>query len=545
MREVGGVGSRGRQYARLFSAMKQVLHVLSAGGDEEEALRLSFADAAEGFGADKGLLLVVESEEPLRLRSACAVGLTDKQIRACERGESVKGVSSSVIRSVLASRTPRLVGNPLLGPPLEETPALAGEHYSVLCAPVLDSIRNTALAVMYFQNSALLPELAFGPIDVEWIEGYSSALGQAFALYFQEESRSRQLDKLIQEDDRPANAPELFGDSAHTQALRRVLHETYIPASGAPDPDPILILGEKGTGKDLVARYIHTFSPRRDRPFVVVNCAEITDEMAAARFFGHKKGAFTGALGDEPGFLRAAHGGMLFLDEVGELSLRAQGTLLRVLESRTVVPVGQTKEIRVDVQILLASNRDFEKGVAEGSIKADFLDRFRTQVVRLQPLRERPWDVPSLAHHFLSHHERRTRKKTQGFSQEALRLLVSYAWPGNVRELARVCSLLVTHARPGAVLDERLLGGCYADIVKSTPNPKAGPLLWEDIAMRDAVRAFKRELILSRLERHNWDVRAARESMRLPKTTFRRYARRLGIAVPEGGGRAKDLIEEP
>src|SRR5262249_1445575 len=156
----------------------------------------------------------------------------------------------------------------------------------------------------------------------------------------------------------------------------------------------------------------------------VVNCAEITDELAAARFFGHKKGAFTGAVADEPGFFRAAHGGVLFLDEVAELTLRAQATLLRVLENRMVVPVGQTKEIPVDVQVLLASNRDFEAAVAEGTIRPDFLDRFKTQALRLESLRERPWDIPALARHFLSHHERRTRKKTLGFTQPALRLLV-------------------------------------------------------------------------------------------------------------------------
>jgi len=318
-----------------------------------------------------------------------------------------------------------------------------------------------------------------------------------------------------------------------------VLHETYIPAAEAPDPDPVLILGEKGTGKDLVARYLHAYSARRQRPFVPVNCAEISDELAAARFFGHKRGAFTGALRDEPGLFRAAHRGVLFLDEIAELSPRAQGTLLRVLENRTVVPVGDTREVRVDVQVLLATNRDLEPAVAEGTIKADFLDRFKTQTLVLEPLRERPWDIAALAAHFLAHHERRTRKKTLGFTQTAVRALVSYGWPGNVRELARVCSLLVTHARPSARIDEALLAGCYPELTKATANPRAAPVLWDDVPMREAVRAFKRELILSRLERHNWDVRAVRESMRLPKTTFHRYAAGLGITAPSPEARKR------
>jgi DNA-binding NtrC family response regulator len=315
-----------------------------------------------------------------------------------------------------------------------------------------------------------------------------------------------------------------------------VLHEVYIPAAGAPDPDPLLILGEKGTGKDLVARYLHAWSARRDRPFVVVSGAELTDDLAAARLFGHKRGSFTGAVHDEPGLLRAAHRGVLFLDEVGELSPRVQAMLLRALENRAVVPVGETREIKVDVQVVLATHRDLDEAVAEGRLRPDFLDRFKTQTLGLQPLRERPWDIPDLARCFLAHHERRTRKKTLGWTPEALRTLLSYAWPGNVRELARVCSLLVTHARGGAPVDRDLLVRCYPAVTAGARNPKAAPLLWEDVPMRRAVREIQRELILARLERHHWDVRAARESLGLPKTTFHRHLAALGIKEREGGG---------
>lgn len=335
--------------------------------------------------------------------------------------------------------------------------------------------------------------------------------------------------------------PDFVGDSAHTRTLRRLLHETYIPAAEVADPDPLLILGEKGTGKDLVARYLHAWSTRRDRPFVAVSGAEITDEMAAARLFGHKRGSFTGAVADEPGLFRAAHRGVLFLDEVGELSPRVQGTLLRVLESRTVVPVGETREIRVDVQVVLASNRDLERAAAEGAVKPDFLDRIRTNVIQLQPLRERPSDVPALLQHFLAHHERRARKRTLGFTVEAFRALVSYSWPGNVRELTRLCSLLVTHARPGVALDRQLLRRCYPTVLTGSRNPRAAPVLWEDMPLREAVRAFERELILSRLERHGGNSRAARLSLGLPKTTFHRYLAALGIS-PRAG--ADDLTSE-
>ncbi len=529
---------RTRNYPCLFRAMNEVLRVLLTGGDEEDALRRSFEDAAKGFNAEKALFLLVEQDDPtahkgpgdgVRLRRSCVRGLTEQQVDACERGESVPGVSSSVIRAVLQTRQPRLIETPLFLKEIDRTPALLGQNYSVLCAPLLDPVRDVVLAVLYFQNGRPDPGQAYGEGDAEWLQGYASALGQAFAFHFQRERRESELKELLDAADRPANAPELIGESAHMQALRRQLHSTYIPAAGAPDPDPLLILGEKGTGKDLVARYLHAYSARRDRPFVAVNCGEITDDLAAARFFGHRKGSFTGAVGEAPGFFRAAQGGVLFLDEIGELSQRAQGTLLRVLENRTVVPVGDTRETRVDVQVVLATNRDPDRLVAEGALKPDLYDRFRTQVLRLRPLRERPWDMPALVRHFIAHHEGRTRKKTLGVAPDALRALVAYAWPGNVRELDRLCSLLITHAAPNARLDRALLVRCYPEILGAAPNPKAGSVLWEDAPMRDAVRAFQRELILSRLERHNWNVRAARESLRLPKTTFHRYAVELGL----------------
>jgi transcriptional regulator with GAF, ATPase, and Fis domain len=532
-----------RDYPRLFSAMNEVLKVFSTGGDEEDALRRSFQDAAQGFGAEKALLLIVESTQPLRLRSISSRGLTEKQVQACERGESVKGVSSSVIRAVIDTRRVRVIENPLLQKDQDQTPALAGQNYSVLCSPIRDPLRDVVLAVMYFQNGRTDYEGTYGEVDAGWLDGYASALGRAFAFYFQKERSERELKALLTTASRPENAPELIGDSAHTQALRRELHETHIPAADAPDPDPVLILGEKGTGKDLVARYLHAYSARRDHPFIAVNCAEITDELASSRFFGHKKGAFTGAIMDEPGFFRAAHRGFLFLDEIAELSLRAQGTLLRVLENRTLVPVGETRETRVDVQVLLATNRNPEEAVKDGSIRGDLYDRFKTQAIRLQPLRERPWDIPALAQNWIAYHERRTRKKTLGLTQEALRAMVSYSWPGNVRELARVCSLMISHAKPGAPLEPELFNHCYPEILTANPNPKAGPVLWEDVPMRKAIRAFERELILSRLERHNWNVRSARESLGLPKTTFHRYAVVLGIAAP-GHGSAKKLAAE-
>jgi DNA-binding NtrC family response regulator len=523
----------GRDYAQLLGAMNELLSVLSSDGDEETALKASFAAAAQGFGARKALLLLVEEPEPLRLRAIHALGrLTPEQIRACERGESVRGVSPSVIHRVIATGRTELIEDPRLAEDPAQTPSLEGSEHSVLCAPICDPLRNVVLAVVYFQSGSVIE--AYGEGDRNWLEGYATAAGRVFGFYFRKERQERELRELLAAAEGGKEAPEILGDSAHTQALRRALHEIYIPALEAENPEPILLLGERGTGKDLVARYLHAYSARQKRPLVIVNCAEITDELAASRFFGHKRGSFTGALMDEPGFFRAADGGVLFLDEVAELSPRAQAHLLRVLENHRVMPVGQTREIPVDVAVLLATNRDLSEAVREGTLRADFYDRFRTLAIRLLPLRERPWDIPLLLEHFRRHHESKHRKRTLGFTQEALRALVSYDWPGNVREVARACSLFVIHARPGAQIDRALLEHGYPEVLNATPNPKAGPLLWEGASMEDAVHTFQRELILARLERHGGSVKAARESLGLTKTTFHRYTRDLGIPGRRG-----------
>lgn len=505
--------------------MNTLLGTLSTPAEEKDALSRSIEDAARGLGANKYLLLLVPDVHSPRTRVLFARGLTDAHVRACERGETADGVHTGLIRAAAVNGTVQVDHTPPVvahGTP----PAYAR---AIVCAPILDPGSETPIALLYLQEDGPAATLS-AEGELAWVAGYAAAISRLFGYYFQKLRGELEMNGLVR-GGRPEHAPDLLGDSAQTQALRRGLHETYIPAAAAVDPDPVLILGEKGTGKDLIARYLHAYSARRRRPFIAVNCAEISDELAAARFFGHKKGSFTGAVADEVGFFRAAHTGVLLLDEIAELSPKAQGTLLRVLENRTIVPVGETREIRVDVQVVLATNRDLDQAMADGQIKADLVDRFRTQAIRIDPIRDRPADIPRLVRHFVAHHAMRMRKPTLGIEDEAMRLMVGYPWPGNVREIARVCSLLLTHLKPGARIDRALLARCYPEMFHQAHNPKSSSLLFDELTLRDALRAMQRQLILSRLERHNWNVRSTRESLGLPKTTFHRYALGLGIAV--------------
>ena len=206
----------------------------------------------------------------------------------------------------------------------------------------------------------------------------------------------------------------------------------------AQTPTTVLIRGESGTGKELVARAIHRYSNLRDKPLVTVNCTALTPSLMESELFGHKRGAFTGAVADKAGLFEKADGGTIFLDEVGDMPPEMQGKLLRVLQAGEVKPVGDVVTRKVRVRVIAATNRDLEKALAAAEFREDLFYRFNAFTVVLPPLRERSEDIPVLAYHFLRKAEAKVNKKVDRFSPEALDLLRRYGWPGNLRELENI-----------------------------------------------------------------------------------------------------------
>lgn len=201
---------------------------------------------------------------------------------------------------------------------------------------------------------------------------------------------------------------------------------------------PVLIQGETGTGKELVARLIHALSPRRDQPFVAVNFGAIPESLVETELFGHAKGAFTGAIMKKEGLFERAQGGTFFMDEIGEMPLGLQVKLLRVLERGEVRPIGETSSRGVDVRVVAATNRDLWKAVEAGKFREDVLFRINVVQIYLPPLRERKEDIPLLIRHFLERYNRQYEKALVGFSDDALAILMNYAYPGNIRELENI-----------------------------------------------------------------------------------------------------------
>src|SRR5690348_14284768 len=209
----------------------------------------------------------------------------------------------------------------------------------------------------------------------------------------------------------------------------------FVRKVAASEANTILIQGESGTGKDLIAKAIHYESTRQESPFVAVNCSAIPETLMEAELFGHERGAFTDAKAMKKGLFEMADGGSLFLDEIGELSPLLQAKLLRVLEDQLIRRVGGVRDIQVDVRVIAASNRDLERAVREGHFRQDLYYRLAIISIFLPPLRERKEDVPALVDFFVDHYNRKFRKNVQGLNEETRRLLMNYSWPGNVREL--------------------------------------------------------------------------------------------------------------
>ncbi|HEY7514657.1 MAG TPA: sigma-54 dependent transcriptional regulator, partial [Vicinamibacteria bacterium] len=289
----------------------------------------------------------------------------------------------------------------------------------------------------------------------------------------------------------------LIGESGPMAALRALVEKA------APTDVPILILGENGTGKELVARAVHELSPRAERPFVRMNCAAVPSELVESELFGHEKGAFTGAAMQRKGRFEQADGGTLFLDEIGDMSPAMQAKVLRVLQDGELTRVGGTAEVRVDVRVISATNRHLESLLASGDFREDLYYRINTLTLKTPALREHASDVPALVAHFAEAASRRNGWKPRAFSPEALDLLRRQGWKGNVRELRNVVerALILCAGDPISGDEIRLA-------LPAAQPPRTGTIPTEG-ALRDLVDTYEREVIRERLRTTGGHVTAA------------------------------------
>jgi len=321
---------------------------------------------------------------------------------------------------------------------------------------------------------------------------------------------------------------EIVGQS---DALKSVLKQVELVA---PTDANVIILGESGTGKELVAREIHKRSERRDRPLIKVNCASISRELYESEFFGHVKGAFSGAIKDRAGRFEAANGGTLFLDEIGEIPLDLQSKLLRVLQEGQYERVGEEVTRQVDVRIIAATNRDLKKAAAKGRFRQDLYYRLNVFPIEVAPLRLRKVDIPLLAEHFLGLIQKRENRKLPGLSTANLKQLQNYDWPGNVRELQNVVERAVITSQGRALQLVLPNGEIHGNLQPAAPFDPASDDNWVAVPESE-VRRWERKNIIAALKKCNWKIYGlggAAQFLGIKPTTLSSRIKKLKISKP-------------
>jgi two-component system nitrogen regulation response regulator NtrX len=316
---------------------------------------------------------------------------------------------------------------------------------------------------------------------------------------------------------------EMIGSSPAIRNLKEQI------AIAAPTSGWVLITGENGTGKELVARAIHHYSKRKDKPFVEVNCAAIPEELIESELFGHEKGAFTGATTQRKGKFDQAHEGTLFLDEIGDMSLKTQAKILRILQERKFERVGGNRTIEVDVRVIAATNKDLEEEIQEGNFRQDLYYRLNVLPFHVPPLRERREDIPLLAKHFLAYFCSKESRESKTLEQEALEAMTAYNWPGNVRELKNIVERLVIMIQHPTI--------SQADLPTSIQRAEQhghGMAMYvpgNGVSLKQARENFEKEFILQKLQENEGNISRTAEAIDMERSNLHRKIKSYGIEL--------------
>ncbi|REK09409.1 MAG: FHA domain-containing protein [Planctomycetota bacterium] len=389
---------------------------------------------------------------------------------------------------------------------------------SVICAPIRRDSRLLGLLHLYSTDDERVPD----PDDLEFTLAVANTVAVAIDNLTRRDELAEDLstirDENLQLRERLGVQSEIVGSSI---AMAKVAQEI---GRAAPSRATVLIRGESGVGKELVARAVHYSSPRRKGPFVCVNCAALSRSLLASELFGHEEGAFTGATQRKMGKFEASHTGTLMLDEIGEMSPATQAKFLRVLEGHPFERVGGTETIKVDVRVIAATNRDLERDVAEGRFRRDLYFRLRVLEILVPPLRKRSEDIPELAHYFLQKFNAETGRKLRGFAPDAMELMRQYRWPGNVRELKNVVERAVVLARGELIEPDDLTLSKLStagDTGEHTPQPEA----FKPASLAE----MERDHIRATLSATNWNKSQTAALLGIERTTLDRKIRRYEL----------------
>jgi two-component system response regulator PilR (NtrC family) len=385
-------------------------------------------------------------------------------------------------------------------------------HYPHIPVAVITAHGSTETAITALKSGAF--DFVSKPVDIRKLrEMVTTALKLEHDL----------LDKEAANED---TRVKIVGESAKMKQLQTQINKL------ARSQAPVFISGESGSGKELVARAIHTQGPRKDRDFIAINCGAIPSELMESEFFGHKKGSFTGAHSDKTGLFQAACGGSLFLDEIADLPLHMQVKLLRAIQEKSVRPIGSESEVPVDVRIISATHKNLTEEVNKGNVRQDLYYRINVIELNVPPLRDRLEDIPALARHFLSYLAEESGTGKVGLSDEAVSRLQQYRFPGNVRELENILQRALAMA-DGDLIQESdlppLQHSSKSDLESDIEEARELVSREDSFSLEDYLESIERAAIEKALEETRWHKTAAAEKLGMSFRAFRYRLKKLGI----------------
>ena len=429
-----------------LSTIYEVCRILGGSLDIERTFRTALKTLSIHLGLSRSMI-VLQSPEDGAWRLHSAVGLSREQMA---RGQWQSG--EGIVGRVLATGRPVVITNVEDSDEFIDRTGAFGPQPDKRLSFIVVPLRNDQATVGVLAAQREVAGVARLSDDQRFLTMVATLLAQSVALHLAVLSEHQRLQleatrlqkALASEVPRRRSLDNVVGQS---KAMQRVFAEVH---QAAPSRSTVLLRGESGTGKEEIARAIHFLSPRKDGPFIKVNCAALTESLLESELFGHEKGAFTGAVGERKGRFELANGGTLFLDEVGDISAGFQAKLLRVLQEREFERVGGSRPVKVDVRLICATNRDLERMVQRGEYRADLYYRINVVSIFLPPLRDRRDDIPPLVAHFLDRYNKENRRNLK-VSPEAMQVLANCYWPGNVRELQNCIERTATMVEGGSI----------------------------------------------------------------------------------------------
>jgi transcriptional regulator with GAF, ATPase, and Fis domain/pSer/pThr/pTyr-binding forkhead associated (FHA) protein len=509
--EEGGVSKIGRAAAKLC----RLAFELAKAPDIASMADLALASLVEGTQTDAGALLLLSPSFQGKPRGADLEVVASRSSTPQPYHRVSDFLAATVMREGEAVLARNVLDDSTLGTRNSDGEILAT---SVICAPVRRGGQVFGLIHLYSTDAALVPD----PDDLEFTLAVADTVAVAVENIRSRQELSDNLTRVRTENfelrERLGIRSEIVGRSA---AIRAVAEEI---GRAAASNATVLIRGESGVGKELVARAVHNNSPRRDNTFVCLNCAALSTDLLASELFGHERGAFTGATERKIGKFEAADKGALMLDEIGEMSQAIQAKFLRVLEGHPFERVGGSKPVKVDVRVIAATNRDLERDVAEGRFRRDLFFRLRVLEIVVPALRKRKEDIPLLADFFLEKFNAETGRKIRGFTPDAQEQLLRYLWPGNVRELKNVVERAVVLCRGQEIGAEDLLLTKLAT-AGDTEMPAAGAGRFLPVSLDDVEKRH----ILDTLNYTGWNKSKAAGILGVERSTLDRKIRRYQL----------------